>query len=206
MSKQFTKFILKAKNKLCKKLKLDICIKPNESSTNTDYSSYLSVTIVDYPKTVSENVIQSTRFLKKQTAQSNLVINYQSRDKPIEESFFNINELPFLVATPELRLKNAKSKIDTNSTHDISSFEESLLEDLLLEETDDLNTAVCEQEESQEVNDDTLELLNEMCEYENFDSESNFSQMYPDSFGFKSNDFQSINSQLFKNDISKNFN
>lgn len=203
MSNKVVKLILKAKKNLIKKLKFKFSKVSIDSSIQQD-QSYFSVTIVDYPKSVTNTTLEPIHALKKQFATTQLV-NLISL-KAIEDTFFDVSELPFLLASPEINRSKPKVICDLKSIIDIKQFDESLEFDNFEAELeiDQLNTAGFEND----LNDsyimasleDTIDSLNNLQNrHEDHQDEcnSNFSQMYQDSFGFKSNDFHSINSKFF---------
>lgn len=90
MSKQASKFIEKAKSKLCSGLGLKQCIKPNDTLIYQEFSYSLVPTPVKYLDS-KPNQTRKTKLKLLSTLNSE------------EETDLSINQLPLLVTTPETR-------------------------------------------------------------------------------------------------------
>lgn len=194
MSKRVSKFIKKAKSKLV------MCTKINE----TTFSDYLS----ELPRTPVKFLPQKTFASKKKTPRTNVINKYSSSD----ETVMNISQFPLLVATPELKRAKVSSTfierelVETILTEDLSIRSPSLSG--IKEIEYDIDDLISEDESFSHSASAFSNHLYDSPVLQRFDinktltrftscNSTRFSNVFQDSFGFKSTDFKSVCSEFF---------
>ncbi|CAF0759414.1 unnamed protein product [Brachionus calyciflorus] len=202
MSKQFTKIISKITNGL----KFNECTKCNETSitvdqTMTTNSQASKAYQIQCPNTPVKS-ISNSNLLKKNEAKSKLVLDQTVFNEECNNLTMNISEFPLLEITPEKKRQIVSStfiKNDSLLIENISDKSPSLSQILENDECENqYEHSSCINAFSNNLYESPVVQTSRFNETALSNDHTRFSQIYQESIGFHSNDFQSAKSILFE--------